>query len=74
VADGMKAAGIIRESAGAHWEKRGNALWVCCPSCDTWFPASPAMLAATAPPSCCPACHHEFNLTAIEPKTTTRSK
>jgi hypothetical protein len=70
----MKAPAIVRESPGAHWEKRGNSLWVSCTSCATWFPASPAMLAVTAPPACCPVCHHEFNLTAIEPKTTTRSK
>ena len=59
---------ISRDAAGAHWEKRGNAIWVECAPCKTWFPVSPALTRADAPPACCPRCHHEFKLAAGPPR------
>lgn len=57
-------ARISRETPGAPWEKRGNAIWVECGSCSTWFPVSPVMARLESPPACCPRCHHEFKLAA----------
>ncbi|HSN72101.1 MAG TPA: hypothetical protein VLT59_11355 [Steroidobacteraceae bacterium] len=52
----------LADTAGASWEKRGNTVWVECPACRCRYPVSPRMLAAGAPPSHCPGCHHEFDL------------
>lgn len=52
--------GTITDAGGPPWEKRGNAAWLRCPRCNTWYPVSPRMLAPDAPKCCCPACHHEF--------------
>lgn len=51
---------LLRDAPGAAWEKRGNAAWLQCERCSTWFPVGPAMLAPQAPPACCPTCHHRF--------------
>jgi hypothetical protein len=50
----------VADAGGPPWEKRGNAAWLRCPACGTWYPASPAMLGPAAPPCVCPACHAEF--------------
>lgn len=59
---------ISRDNFGASWEKRGNAIWVECASCKTWFPVAPVMTRLEAPPACCPRCHHEFKLAAGPPR------
>lgn len=59
---------IIRDSPGAPWEKRGNTLWVGCPSCQGWFPVNPALARPEAPPACCPQCHREFKVAAAVPR------
>lgn len=61
-------ATILRDARGAHWEKRGNTLWIGCPSCTGWFPVSPVMARAEAPPACCPHCHQEFKVAATLPR------
>jgi hypothetical protein len=63
-----KAAVVLRDAAGAPWEKRGNTAWIACPACDTWFPASPVMLRPDAAPACCPRCHEQFKVAAQSPQ------
>jgi ferredoxin len=55
-------ARIIRDHAGAAWEKRGNSIWTLCARCETAFPVSVLLTRAEAPQACCPACHHRFPL------------
>lgn len=55
------------DAPGPAWEKRGNAAWLRCPACATWFPVSPAMFAAGAPECCCPGCLHHFPPGAARP-------
>jgi hypothetical protein len=58
---------LIRDTVGAAWEKRGNALWAQCGECRTWFPVSVVLTRAEAPDACCPVCHHRFSLRPPEP-------
>ena len=53
---------LIRDDAGASWEKRGNAIWARCDQCGTWFPVSVVLTRPEAPEACCPACQHRFSL------------
>ncbi len=62
------APAILRDSPGASWEKRGNTLWVGCPHCKGWFPASPVLARPEAPAACCPHCHQEFKVAAVVPR------
>ncbi len=54
----------IRDNPGPAHEKRGNAVWVECSACKTWFPVSAMMQRPGAAPTCCPHCHHEEQLVA----------
>jgi hypothetical protein len=57
-------AKILRDPPGPYHEKRGNALWVECHACRTWFPASSALQRPDAPPAVCPQCHAQIPLAA----------
>ena len=59
---------VVKDAAGAAWEKRGNTAWVACPACTTWFPVSPVMLRPDAAPACCPSCHQQFKVAAATPR------
>jgi len=53
---------LLRDTVGASWEKRGNAIWSQCPACRTWFPVSVVLTRPEAPDACCPACQQRFSL------------
>ncbi len=53
---------IVRDNPGLPAEKRGNAVWVECEKCRTWFPVSPVLLRPESPQACCPSCHQRFGL------------
>ncbi len=53
---------LLRDTAGAAWEKRGNTLWLSCDGCATWFPVSVGLTRPGATPACCPCCHNKIPL------------
>ena len=55
-----KTSNIFKHKNIVSWEKTGNASWVECNNCNSWFNVGPSLINKPSVKLHCPNCHEEF--------------